>query len=289
MTVTQDSSDEAGDILIYDTTNWVSWLSPSSYEARRSWTDGLNFGGTSDWAVDLNQTFSNNGTGSEESSGYDDNSDFALCDYTLTFNSLDDLSAASGSLRSDCIAAYTMQVLIDMLNTAYANYTDVNNGYDDMFGYYVTYIEDLVPEILKAGFMFNITDNQHWDTIGFLPDLGYGMNCEETPPSDLRTHFLHLFTKSLLIHTTQISIASCPPAMAAQSRVAKLILVTAMSFPCGMGIPCSCLSILTAIMPVWHKPASPQTGLYSATSSSKVILSQPTAVKKDSIILLTFQ
>ncbi|PYI03570.1 glycoside hydrolase [Aspergillus sclerotiicarbonarius CBS 121057] len=54
---------DEGDVLIYDDNNWVSWLSPSSYASRRSWTDGLNFAGTSDWAVDLNQTYLNNGTG----------------------------------------------------------------------------------------------------------------------------------------------------------------------------------------------------------------------------------
>ncbi|PYI16968.1 glycoside hydrolase, partial [Aspergillus violaceofuscus CBS 115571] len=50
---------DEGDVLIYNETNWMSWLGPSSYAAQQSWTDGLNFGGTSDWAVDLNETYSN--------------------------------------------------------------------------------------------------------------------------------------------------------------------------------------------------------------------------------------
>jgi hypothetical protein len=54
--------EDEGDVLIHDETNWVSWLSLASYVARRSWTDGLNFGVTSDWAIDLNQTYANNGT-----------------------------------------------------------------------------------------------------------------------------------------------------------------------------------------------------------------------------------
>jgi hypothetical protein len=43
----------------------------------------------------------------------------------LIFCSLDDLSAAAGKLRTDCIVAYSFQVLIDMLDMAYANYTNV--------------------------------------------------------------------------------------------------------------------------------------------------------------------
>jgi hypothetical protein len=95
--------------------------------------------------------------------------------------SLDNLSTASENLRSNCVAAYTIKVLIDILDMAYTNYTDINNGYDAMFGYYVTYIEHLVPEILKAAFMFNISNSgTNWDNIGDLPNLGYGMRCEET-------------------------------------------------------------------------------------------------------------
>ncbi|KAH6844618.1 glycoside hydrolase superfamily [Chaetomium sp. MPI-CAGE-AT-0009] len=47
-------TDEHGDILVYNGDQWVSWLSNSSYEARESWVKGLNFGGISDWAIDLN-------------------------------------------------------------------------------------------------------------------------------------------------------------------------------------------------------------------------------------------
>lgn len=184
ITISQSSSDVVGDVLIYNKTNWISWLSPSSYASRRSWTDGLNFGGTSDWAVDLNETYSDNGTGSSVDSGYDDDDDYTPCDYTKTFKSLDDLSSSAGDLRSDCVAVYALQVLIDMLDTAYANYTDVNNGYDDLFGYYVTYIDKLVPNILQDAFMFNITsDDENWKNVGGLPELGYGMDCKNSFPS----------------------------------------------------------------------------------------------------------
>ncbi|KAL2118935.1 hypothetical protein VTJ04DRAFT_5894 [Mycothermus thermophilus] len=49
-----------GDILIYNGDQWVSWLSKSSYKAREQWIKGLNFGGTSDWAIDLDVDYGTN-------------------------------------------------------------------------------------------------------------------------------------------------------------------------------------------------------------------------------------
>lgn len=37
-----------------------------------------------------------------------------------------------------------------MLETAYNNYTNVNNGYDELFGYYVKYIERITPVTLQT-------------------------------------------------------------------------------------------------------------------------------------------
>lgn len=60
-----------------------------------------------------------------------------------------------------------------MLDTAYTNYTNVNNGYDDMLGYYVKYMMKLVPTILSDDFIFNISTTTQWET---MLNLGYGMN-----------------------------------------------------------------------------------------------------------------
>lgn len=152
----------------------MSWLSPASYASRRTWSDGLNFGGTSDWAIDLNQTYSSNGTGDEQSSGYGFGAALPVCDFTKSFGNLDDLSEAAGDIRADCLAVYTLDALINMLNTAYKNYTNVNQGYDDLFGYYVTYIEKLVPTILPSGFMFNVSDTGKYAEI---PNAGFGSDC----------------------------------------------------------------------------------------------------------------
>jgi GH18 family chitinase len=41
------------DILIYDKDNWVSYMSKSTKKKRADFYKSMNFGGVSDWAVDL--------------------------------------------------------------------------------------------------------------------------------------------------------------------------------------------------------------------------------------------
>lgn len=97
------------------------------------------------------------------------------CDYTITFNNLDDLNSASDGLRVECVAAYAMDTLITMLDTAYDNYTSVNDGYDEEFGYYVKYIQKLVTTVLDKSFMFNVTSETKYANID---PPGPGMSCE---------------------------------------------------------------------------------------------------------------
>ncbi|THY23807.1 glycoside hydrolase [Aureobasidium pullulans] len=97
--------------------------------------------------------------------------DYIPCDYTRAFSDLDDLNAASDGLRTECLAAYAMSTLITMLDTAYDNYTSVNDGYDEEFGYYVTYVKKLVPKVLDTSFMFDMKKST-----GGYPYPGLGMN-----------------------------------------------------------------------------------------------------------------
>lgn len=185
---------DQGDVLIYNETQWVSYLAPSSYAARQAFTNALGFGGTSDWAIDLNITDSGKSdVDEEEDDDLDDFSDFHICDYTKTFVNLDELAAQADHYRSDCLAAYTLATLIDMLDVAYNNYTAVNNGYDEMFDYYVKYMKKLVPEVAAQGFMFNASAAKP-HTTPIPPILGHGMdffdcklsNGKTIPCSDFR-------------------------------------------------------------------------------------------------------
>jgi len=106
--------------------------------------------------------------------GFDDTDSFVPCDYTLSFSNLEAVNAASGGLRADCIAIYTLQALIAMLDTTYANYTSVNDGYDAEFGYYVTYSTKLVQPTIDDTVMFDSNDTTETMAIS-VP--GPGMSC----------------------------------------------------------------------------------------------------------------
>jgi len=60
------------------------------------------------------------------------------CDFTLQFNTLDALSAATGTFPDICTEYYTLGTFGSMLDGAIANYTDANNGYDGVFNDYVS-------------------------------------------------------------------------------------------------------------------------------------------------------
>jgi hypothetical protein len=127
-----------------------------------------------DWAVDLNRTYHNNGTGDLEDPG-DDWPALEACP-SITFPYLEGLQTAqvAGAIPDHCVAQMTLDTLIWMLDTSYSNYTDVNNGYDEMFDYYVKYIEKVVPAVLENAFMWNMSitgDNQ------LIPEIGPGFNC----------------------------------------------------------------------------------------------------------------
>jgi chitinase len=126
-----------------------------------------------DWAVDLNRTYGNNGTGDMQETG-DDWPEFEPCP-NIHFSYLEDLKTAqdAGKIPDHCVAQMTLKTLTILLQTAYDNYTDVNNGYDEMFGYYVKYIEKVVPAVLESAFMWNMSI----PTDAVVPEIGYGMTC----------------------------------------------------------------------------------------------------------------
>lgn len=70
------------------------------------------------------------------------------CDLTRYFSSWEELQAAD-DVSDLCMPMYAMQVLMDTLDIALANYTDTNNGYDESFGYYVEYMREMVPSAIN--------------------------------------------------------------------------------------------------------------------------------------------
>lgn len=137
------------------------------------WYDDLNMGGNADWAVDLNRTYNSNGMGDLSGTGEEWPS-HEPCP-RKHYVSLGDLLDAqeSGFVPNHCIAQMTLDTLVGLLDEAYNDSDDVNNGYDETFDYYVDYIEKVVPATLTNAFMWNMSttpQNQLW------PNRGYGIN-----------------------------------------------------------------------------------------------------------------
>lgn len=61
-------SEDAGNVLVYNDVQWVSWVNSSVYDNRTQWIRSLNFGGIVDWAMDLNATYPDRAVASSSSS-----------------------------------------------------------------------------------------------------------------------------------------------------------------------------------------------------------------------------
>lgn len=77
----------------------------------------------------------------------------SICDNTLSFSTVDDLKAAEGSYPDVCTPFYALKALNGTLDQAMNNYTSVDSGYDQVFGYYQEYVKDIIPDALSE-FMY---------------------------------------------------------------------------------------------------------------------------------------
>lgn len=85
----------------------MSWLTPDSYNDRQSWYDGMHFAGNADWAIDLNVTYTDNGSG-ELVDGDDDWPEYEPCP-SMTFSTLEHLENAQGGISDPlCVSLYTL-------------------------------------------------------------------------------------------------------------------------------------------------------------------------------------
>ncbi|KAJ5926897.1 killer toxin alpha/beta [Penicillium verrucosum] len=120
-------------IIVWDNT-WASFMDGDTMKSRTSFYKDFNFGGTVEWAVDLNKF-------TDDDNNYDDSWDeppvpkLAAC--TETFHSIEALGNASSTIPEHCVTQYTLQTLSDSLSAAMKNYTDLmNDGYDAKFKIY---------------------------------------------------------------------------------------------------------------------------------------------------------
>ncbi|KAJ5742571.1 glycoside hydrolase [Penicillium nucicola] len=70
------------DFIVYNDTQWVGYMTNDTKTKRATWYEGYNFGGTAEWAVDLEEFVDNDESSSSGSSGSSGSSDTA----TLTID-----------------------------------------------------------------------------------------------------------------------------------------------------------------------------------------------------------
>ena len=134
--------DEASDsdIAIFGGTDWVAYMDTDLKQKRVDLYKSLNFGGTTDWAIDLEADFSLKD--GELGSDYPGVDDLQLCNYDQVYATLDDVEKASGNLDPECAAYHAIKVMQNDLQHSFDGYDDAASGYDDKFGTYEQYIRD---------------------------------------------------------------------------------------------------------------------------------------------------
>ncbi|KAJ4376059.1 hypothetical protein N0V83_001340 [Neocucurbitaria cava] len=137
------------DILVYNDVEWVAYMSETTKSTRTDWYKGLNFGGTSDWAVDLDKDYGSDGIGEGSTDGEDTLSGGGpKCDQRDKYDTLEKISDDTG-LDPYCASVYTLRVLQRMLQESVVKYSRVNDGYDSKFKSYVKYMKKGLPETLR--------------------------------------------------------------------------------------------------------------------------------------------
>ena len=142
---------------------------------------------------------------------------FTMCDYTVAFDTLADLGLSiatgeltspvtgsvhpKGTMRSDCVAAYALDALITMLDTAYNNYTVINDGYDKEFDFYITYMKKTVAWVLDNSFMFNTA-------AAFMIDGDFRLKYGTVTRMYIRGSDGLLHTEEILRYEASVTIAS---------------------------------------------------------------------------------
>ncbi|CAG1996158.1 unnamed protein product [Fusarium graminearum] len=150
------------DIMIYGTqgngnTDWVAYMTEKTKEERVSWIKRLNFGGTTDWAIDLAGNFEGpSKKGGSSNGGWSDfKADDLSCDSKDWPTSLEKLANSIDSINANCRAIALMSILVKDLIAAVDEYKDVSKNYDDAFGWYADWIKDTIDdrieEFLAAG------------------------------------------------------------------------------------------------------------------------------------------
>ncbi|KAK5652624.1 hypothetical protein OQA88_10217 [Cercophora sp. LCS_1] len=133
------------DILVYDRTEWVAYMDTETKERRVQKYKDLNFGGVSDWAVDLQKDGKAGSEGTEIEA-----MDLSYPCELKEYENLDDVIKDADKSSPQCIAMNAINALRKMLDGSMSGYDDAASGYDDVFGFYRDYMHDTLDERLRG-------------------------------------------------------------------------------------------------------------------------------------------
>lgn len=225
------------DMVVYDDTEWVAYMTPLTKGTRRDFWRGKNFAGTIDWAVDLMDYHSQ-----DESFGLDEDLSGEFEGGTTrpgeckdTYTSLDDIEKDKDKLSLHCRDQYVLVVLSAMLKDSLAQHDELIKGrYDHNFGVYADAvaggIKDTVKDFMYKNasefFTCKVTENVDscvhckMDTKGGRDmnrfcrycedfDCGYkSLSCSHFPPCPNRHHTYRFPEKDF----------ACPPDFSQRSE-----------------------------------------------------------------------
>jgi chitinase len=154
-------TDSDSNILIYGDSgkvDWVAYMDGDLKANRINWIKGLNFGGSSDWAIDL-QDYSKyeNGDDTEDDSEFDDESgdEDLYCSADQNPGSLDGLADKADSLDTGCVNLYALDILYSELLDSLSLFQTNSQDYDDKYGWYVKWtkeqIQPRLDDFMKLG------------------------------------------------------------------------------------------------------------------------------------------
>ncbi|KAH7633846.1 hypothetical protein B0T09DRAFT_372316 [Sordaria sp. MPI-SDFR-AT-0083] len=135
--------------VVYNGDQWVAYSGGLFTWRREEWARIWNFGGTSEWAIDLQEYhYPVYGDELEEGMELDDEGlwDAPKAEYCepKSFNELDDIPDGQ---TAKCGAIYVLETLANMLKADLATYKDIlSNSYDKKFKVYAEVVAELAPD-----------------------------------------------------------------------------------------------------------------------------------------------
>jgi hypothetical protein len=134
-------------ILMYRDAGAVDWVAYMDGKVKTDRTDcvkSLNFGGTSDWAIDLTAFTTDDDYGDDAGGNEDgtDNLGFLGCTKDMNPGTLQGLADKAGTLTNRCIALFTLDILYSTLLNSLSLFETNSHDYDDKFGYYADWVKE---------------------------------------------------------------------------------------------------------------------------------------------------